>query len=113
MFFGDGPKGDKFANAGVGENDIDSTLRPRDGLVETVEVVQVRNISLNASNVAADCLYGLVEFLLATASNEDIRALFGEQLCRSQANPFGAPGDDCGLAFQLFAHCSFSVVAQL
>src|SRR6266851_7138732 len=78
MLFGDGPKGNKFANAGVGENNVDSSLRLSDGLVKTVEVGQFGNVSLHPRNVAADCLYGLVEFLLATARNEDIRALFGE-----------------------------------
>src|ERR1700674_1511003 len=56
MLLGDNPKGNKFANAGVGENNIDSPLRVRDGLVETIKVGQFGNVSLNAGNVAADCL---------------------------------------------------------
>src|SRR5260370_41720883 len=78
MLFGDGPEGNKFASAGVGENNIDSPLHLRDGLVETIKVGQFGNVSLNAGNVAADCLYGLVEFLLAAARDEDIRTLLGE-----------------------------------
>src|ERR1700738_2229632 len=62
MLFGDGPKGNKFANAGVGENNIDSPLHFRDGLVETIKVGRIGNVSLNARSVAADCLYGLGEF---------------------------------------------------
>ena len=38
MLFGDGPKGNKFANAGVGENNIDSPLHLSDCLVKTIEV---------------------------------------------------------------------------
>src|SRR5256886_3562316 len=50
------PKGNKFANAGVGENNIDSPLHLRDGLVKTIKVSQVGNVSLNSGNVGADCL---------------------------------------------------------
>src|SRR5438552_10699599 len=98
MLFGDGPKGNKFANAGVGENSIDSPLHLRDGLVETIKVGQFGNVSLNSRNVGADCLHGLVEFLLASSRDEDIGTLFDEKLCRSQPNPFCAASDDGGLA---------------
>src|ERR1700728_1892660 len=106
MFFGNGPEGNKLANAGVGENNIDSPLDPRDDVVETIKVVQFGNISLNARNVAADCLYGLVELLLATACDEDKGTLFEEKFCRSQPNPFGALGDDCHFPqqFLTFGH---------
>jgi hypothetical protein len=46
MFFGNGPEGNKFANAGVGENNIDSPLYLRDGLVETIKVAQFGNVIL-------------------------------------------------------------------
>src|SRR4029077_9407513 len=105
MLFGDGPKGDKFAHTSIGENNIDSLLRLRDGLVETIKVGQFGNVSLNSRNVGADRLHGLVEFLLAAARDEDIRTLFDEKLCRSQPNPFCPAGDDSGLAFELFGHC--------
>src|SRR5713226_10092173 len=105
MLFGDRPKGNKFADAGVGENNIDSPLHPKDGLVKTLKVSQLGNVSLNSRNVGADCLHGLVEFLLAAARDEDIGTLFDEELCRSQPNPFCPAGDDGGLAFELFGHC--------
>src|ERR1700704_4090941 len=110
MLFGDGPKGNKFTNAGVGENNIDSRLHVRDGLVETIKVGQFVNVSLNAGNVGVDCTHGLVEFLLAAARDEDIRTLFDEKLCRSQSNPFCPAGDDGGLAFELFGHCLSSLL---
>src|SRR5712691_8867602 len=72
MLFGDGPKGNKFAKAGVGENNIDLPLHLRDNLVKTIKVSQLGNVSLNSRNVGADCLHGLVEFLLAAARDEDI-----------------------------------------
>src|SRR6202790_1921813 len=105
MLFGDGPKGNKFANAGVGENNVDSPLHLRNGLVKTIKVSQLGYVSLNSRNVGADCLHGLVEFLLSAARNEDIGTLFDEKFCRSQPNAFCAAGDDSGLAFELFQHC--------
>src|SRR3981081_2817633 len=105
MLFGDGPKGNKFADAGVGENNIDSTFHLRDGLVKTIKVSQLGNVSLNSRNVGADCLHGLVEFLLAATRDEDIRTLSHEELCRSQSDSFCPAGDDGGLAFELFGHC--------
>src|SRR5713101_2024684 len=105
MLFGDGPKGNKFANAGVGENNIDSPLYLRDGPVKTVKVSRLGNVSLNSRNVRADCLHGLVELLLAAARDEDMGTLVDEPLCGSQPNPFCSAGDDGGLAFELFGHC--------
>src|ERR1700694_3921671 len=105
MLFGDGPKRNKFANTSVGENNIDSPLHLSDGFVKTIKVGQSGNVSLNARNVGADCLHGLVKFLRATARDEDIGTLFDEKLCRSQSNPFCAAGDDSDLAFEPFGHC--------
>src|SRR5258707_3658431 len=113
MLFSDGPKGNKFANAGVGENNIDSALHLRNRLVKTIKVGQVGKVSLNSRNVAADCLHGLVEFLLAAARDEDIGTLFDEKLCRSQPNPFCAAGDDSDLTFELLGHCLSPLFAEL
>src|ERR1700746_2981731 len=104
MLFGDGPKRNKFADACVGENNVDSPLHLRDGLVKTIKVGQFGNVSLNSGNVGADCLHGLVEFLLAAACDEDIGTLFGEKLSSSQPNPFCPTRDDGVLAFDFFAH---------
>src|SRR6202521_5493971 len=101
MLFGDGPKRNKFANTSVGENNIDPPLHLSDGFVKTIKVGQLGNVSLNARNVGADCLHGLVKFVRATARDEDICTFFDEKLCRSQSNPFC----DGGLAFELFGHC--------
>src|ERR1700736_3815908 len=59
MLFGNGPERNKFANAGVGENNIDSPLHLRDGLVETIKVRQLGNVALNSKHVRADCLHSL------------------------------------------------------
>src|ERR1700687_628525 len=105
MLFSDLPKGNKFAHAGVGENNIDSALHLRDGLVKAIKVSQLGNVSLNSRNVGADCLHGLVEFLLAAPRDEHIGTLFDEKFSSSQPNPFCPAGDDGGLAFELFGHC--------
>src|SRR5216683_7304867 len=112
MLFADGPKGNKFANAGVGENNIESPLRLRDGLVKTIKVSQLGNVSLNSRNVGADYLHGLVEFLLAAARDEDIGTFFDEKLCRSQPNPFGAACDESDLVFKLVGHLLLRRTAQ-
>src|ERR1700680_3023898 len=113
MLFGDGPKGNKFANAGVGENNVDSPLHLSDGLVKAIKVGQLGNVPLNSGNVGANCLHGLVEFFLAAARDEDIGALFDEKFCRSQPNPFCAAGDDGGLAFEFFGHCLSPLLLKL
>src|SRR5277367_2007505 len=105
MLFGDGPKGNEFAHAGISENNVDSPLHLGDGVVKTIKVGQLGDVALNSRNVGADSLHGLVEFLLATARYEDIGTLFDEKFCRSEPNPFRSAGDDGGLAFELFGHC--------
>src|SRR5882672_6790369 len=105
MLFCDSPKGNKFSHAGVGENSIDSPLHHRDGLIKTIKVSQLGNVSLNSRNVGADCLHGVVELLLAAARDEDIGTLFDEKFCSGQPNPFCPAGDDGSLAFELFGHC--------
>src|ERR1700688_1314447 len=112
MLFGNRPEGNKFGNTSVGENNVDSPLYLSDGLVKTIKVGQFGNVALNSRNVGADGLYGLIEFLLPAPGDEDIGTLVDEKLCRSQPNPFGAAGDDGGLAFELFGHLFFSVVAE-
>ena len=105
MLFGDGPKGNKFAHAGVGENNIDSAFHLGNGFVKTVKVRELGNVALNTRYIVPDCLHGLIEFLLPAARNEDIGTLFGEKFCRSQPNSFCSAGDDGGLAFEPFSHC--------
>src|SRR6266436_8008754 len=83
----------KFRDAGIGEDDVKFPLC-FDGLIKTIEVGQFGNVSLNASNVAADRLYGGVELFLTAARDEDARPLFDEQLRRSEAYSCGATGND-------------------
>src|SRR5277367_3942646 len=102
MLLGDFAKGSKFSDACIGENHIDSPLG-RDGLVETIKVGQFRDVSLNASNVAANCFHSLVELLLAAARDEDGGALFYEELSGRQSYPGRAPSYDCYFSLQLLS----------
>jgi hypothetical protein len=86
------PSCSTFSDSGIGENHIDSPPR-RDGLVETIKVGQFGDVSLNAGNVAADCLHGLVELLLTAACDEDVGTLSYEELCRSQPYSCRATGN--------------------
>src|ERR1700723_3769142 len=105
MFLGYGTEENKFADAGVGENNINSPLCLRDGLVKTIQVGEFGNVALNSRNIGADCLHSLVEFLLAASRDEYIGALLDEKLCRSKSDPFCAAGDDGCFTFELFGHC--------
>src|SRR6202051_67832 len=102
MLLSDFAEGSKFSKAGIGKNHIDSPLGS-DGLVETIKVGQFGNVSLNASHVAANCFHGLVEFLLATARDEDGGALLDEELCGSQPAPGRAPRNHCSFTLQLLS----------
>src|SRR5580700_7382412 len=104
MLFGDLAQRSKFANAGVGENNVDSPPQLRHGLVEAIEVGPLGNVSLNSRNVAANRPHRLVEFLRSAAGDEDIGTFFDEKLRRCQPNPFGPAGDDGGLAFKFLGH---------
>src|SRR5258708_13497193 len=109
MLLSDFAEGSKFSNAGVGKNDIDSSLS-LDGLVETIEVGQSGNVSLNASDVVADRLHGHGELFLTAASNEDVGTFSYKELCCGQPYPACAPCDDChfSLHFFPFRHRWFS-----
>jgi hypothetical protein len=97
-------KGANSPKSGIREDDIDSALLPN-GFVETIQVGESGNISLDAGDVAAYRLHGLIEFVLATAGDEDVGAFLDEELGGSQANSCCAAGDDCHFALQLTHDC--------
>src|SRR6202451_1931312 len=81
MFFGDVAEGDEFADAGVGEDNIDSPLHFADCLVKKVKIGHFGNVALNTGRIGTDGLHSLVEFLLAAPRDEDIGTFFDEQFC--------------------------------
>src|SRR5277367_2747795 len=93
-------QGSEFADAGIGDQDIDLPLRLH-GLVEAIEVLQFRNVPPNAYDVAADRLHGLVELLLAAARYEDKSAFVDEALRRGETYSGAAAGNYGHLSLQL------------
>src|SRR6266852_6621973 len=100
MLFSDFVERRKFRNAGIGEHDVKFPLC-FDGLIEAIEVGQFGNVSLNASDVAADRLYRLVQLFLTAARDQDVGTFFYEELCRSQPYPSCATSNDCHFSVQL------------
>src|SRR5258708_35507552 len=100
MLLGEACQGSEFADAGIGDQDIDLPLRLH-GLVEKIEVRQFGDVPPNACDVATDRLHGLVEFLLAAARYEDIGAFIDEPLRRGQTYSRGASGNHAQLSLQL------------
>src|SRR5271155_3610705 len=99
MLLGDLAQGGNFAEARVGENDIESPLLP-DCFVETIQIGQFGNVSLDAGDVAAYCLHRFIEFFLATAGNKDVGAFLDEELGGGQTDSRSASGDDCHFVLQ-------------
>src|SRR5277367_2536309 len=102
MLFNDFAEGSKFSDAGIGENHVDSSL-DRNSLVQTIKIRQFGNVSLNASDIAADCFHGIVELLLTTACDEYVSALLNEELCCSQPYPSRATSNHCYFPLQLLS----------
>jgi hypothetical protein len=59
-----------LAHAGAGPQHIEAAHLPLDGVVQAV---QVTGVALDAGDVAADLLHGLVQGILAAAGDEDVR----------------------------------------
>src|SRR6266478_603820 len=100
MLLCEGCQGSKFTNAGIGDQHIDLSLSFH-GLVESIEVLQFGDVSPNARNLAADRLYGFVEFLLAAARYEDVGTFVDEALRRGETYSRGAAGNHRHLSLQL------------
>src|SRR4029077_20357652 len=103
MLFGDLSQRSKLSDTGVSKKNIDSPIR-LDDFVETINVGQFGNVSLNAGDVAADCLHGVVEFLLATARDEHIGAFVNKQLSCREPDPTAPSRDDRNLTFEFLGH---------
>src|SRR5439155_11587526 len=104
MLFRDLSQRSKLTDTGVCEKNIDSPIR-LDDFVETINVRELGNVSLNACNVLADCLHGLVEFLLATACDEDAGTFVNKQLSCREPYPTAPSRDDRNLTFEFLGHC--------
>src|SRR5258708_30800555 len=92
MLLREGCQGSEFADAGIGDQHIDLSLRLH-GLVEVIEVRQFGDVSPNSCNLTADRLHGLVEFLLAATRYKDVAALIDEPLRCGETYSPGAAGN--------------------
>src|ERR1700686_1544685 len=93
-------QGSKFADAGIGDQDIDLPLYLH-GLVKAIEVLKLRDVPSNAYDAAADRLRRLVELLLAAACYEDKGAFVDKALRRGASYSRGAAGNHGYLSLQL------------
>src|ERR1700719_1638277 len=112
MLLRDVYQGRKFSETGVSKNNIDSSLR-LDSLVEAIKVGQFSNISLNAGNIAADCLHGLIEFLLTTARDEDVSTFSDEELAAANSIPVVPPVMTATFPCNLPSGCGISFNADI
>ena len=101
-------QGSEFAGAGIGDQDIDLSLR-RHRFVKAIEVLQFGDVPPNADDVAADRFYGLVELLLATACYEDKGTFVDEALCNGETYPRATAGNHSRFSVQLAHNHHFSI----
>jgi hypothetical protein len=104
VLLSDRAQGQHVATAGVGEQGIDLGVALLHGVVEAVDVGQLRHVGLHAHRVAADRLDGRVQLGLAAAGDEHARALGRERLSGGQADAAGAAGHHHHLVVELVAH---------
>jgi len=62
-------------------------------LLKTIEIGQLGNVSLDASDIAADRLHGRIELSLTAARDENVGTLSYEELCGSEPDPGRATGN--------------------
>jgi hypothetical protein len=112
MFFGDVAEGHEFADAGVGEDNIDSSFHFADCLVEKVKIGHFGNVALNTGHIGTDCLHGLVKLLLAAPCDENISTFIDEQLAVASPIPSVQPVMMATLPSSFFV-IALSFVAEL
>src|SRR5260370_15006381 len=75
MFFGDMADGCQISDARIGEQNIDMAVFFFYGCIETVEVLHIRDITLDTDSfAAAGFLECYVDLFLAAAADDDMRA---------------------------------------
>src|SRR4029077_19687946 len=73
----------------------------------------VTGVAVHTGNVFADELDGLIELILAASGDEDVCALFDEELGCSERHAGRRCGDDSYLSFELSHYCSPFICARL
>src|SRR6185503_12423288 len=101
MRFGDCAERQEFSRARVGEQDVQPAMALLDCTDEHVEILKIGDIAADSRRVASDLLDRSIEFRLAPASHDNLRALERQTLCRRKANAGGAASNEGYLAFVL------------
>src|SRR5579863_5999935 len=92
---------DGFANAGVRIQDVDLALFSLDRVEQAVEVVEIGRVTAHADYVPANQLDGFIELLLLPTGDENVGALFNEELGAGQRHAARSTRDDCNFSFKL------------
>src|SRR5271156_4282475 len=67
---------------------------------ETIQIVEIGYIALNRLHTAADRSNSVVQLLLATSRDVDVRSLGRETLGACEADTAVGSSDDCDLSFK-------------
>lgn len=101
LFLGDLAEHGGLTRPGTGPQHVDRALLPLDGVVQAVQVVKVRRVTLDGRDVAADQFDGLVQCFLPPGLDEDMRSFLDEKLGPGQCQSGGSTGNYRYLAIEL------------
>lgn len=100
-----------FATSRVGEHHIDVSFLSFHGIVEWIQIGELRDITLHSARLLTQEVECLIQLRLSSARNEDIGPLRNESLSGSESDPACATCDDCNLSFQL-PHCDSLLITS-
>jgi len=101
MLLGNFAQRDGLAPASACEQDVDLALFSLDRVEQAVEVVEIRRVTTHAGHVPANQLDGLIELPLLPTRDENVGALFNEELSARQRHAARSTRDDCNFSFKL------------
>ena len=88
-------------NADIRENDIELALVALDSREKPIKIGEVRYVTLNGCYVASDLLYCSSQLGLTSSADKNVRTFIDKLLCRRQANPAIAAGNERNFFFKL------------
>ena len=82
-----------------GKTIIDVTMFLLHDGIKPVQILQARHVAHDRRNVSRNGGRGLLQFLLSSSGDHDVRAFFDETLGSGQPDPAASARDDCNLTF--------------
>src|SRR5258708_1103346 len=82
-------------------------------LIQAMKICQVRNISLDGSDVPPNGLDSTIKFALTATHNIDICPFLNNQCSGHKTHPIPTPCIDCDFAFKLFHFFSSSLSSKV